>query len=73
MSATHLPDSELVLRQGNKLPVLSGTTGGGFIGAGMNSTYYAGEISEILVYDHVLTAKEAATVELYLRNEFGTR
>jgi hypothetical protein len=63
----------LALRQRNKNPVLSGTDGTGFIGRGVNGTYFTGEISEILVYDRILSANEAASVESYLRNKFGTR
>ncbi|MGC2404537.1 MAG: LamG-like jellyroll fold domain-containing protein [Acidobacteriaceae bacterium] len=65
-------EGQLVSNKGNKLPVLSGTTGAGFIGRGINNTYFTGEISEILVYDRVLTSREAAAVEYYLRNKFGT-
>ena len=66
-------DGLLVLRQGNKLPVLAGTSGAGYLGRGTNNTYYSGEISEVLVYNRVLTVEEAASVESYLRNKFGTR
>jgi hypothetical protein len=66
-------DGLLVLRQGNKLPVLDGTSGAGYLGRGINNTYYNGEISEVLVYNRVLTVEEAASVESYLRNKFGTR
>jgi len=38
-----------------------------------NNTFFNGEISEILVYNRVLSANEAASVESYLRNKFGTR
>ncbi len=65
-------DGIRVLSQGNKNPTLSGTTGAGYIGRGFNNTYFDGEISEILVYNRVLTANENATVEKYLRNKFGT-
>jgi len=63
----------LALSQGNKSPVLNGTTGAGYIGQGVNNTFFNGEISEILVYNRVLSANEAASVESYLRNKFGTR
>jgi hypothetical protein len=53
--------------------VLNGTTGAGYIGQGINNTFFNGEISEILVYNRVLSANEAASVESYLRNKFGTR
>jgi hypothetical protein len=66
-------DGLLALSQGNKLPVLSGTTGAGYIGRGLNNTYFNGEISEILVYNRVLSPDETASVESYLRNKFGTR
>jgi Concanavalin A-like lectin/glucanases superfamily len=65
-------DGVRVLSQGNKSPTLSGTTGAGYIGRGINNTYFNGEISEILVYDRVLSADETAAVEKYLRNKFGT-
>jgi Concanavalin A-like lectin/glucanases superfamily len=63
----------LALSQGSKTPVLAGTSGAGFIGLGLNNTSYNGEISEILVYNRVLTADESAAVESYLRNKFGTQ
>jgi hypothetical protein len=66
-------DGVAALRQANKLPVLSGTTGAGFIGRGLNNTYFKGEISEVLVYNRVLSPDETAIVESYLRNKFGTR
>ena len=62
----------LALTQGSKSPVLAGTSGAGYIGRGLNNTTYNGEISEILVYNRVLSANEAASVESYLRNKFGT-
>jgi hypothetical protein len=63
----------LALSQGNKSSALNGTTGAGFIGQGVNNTFFNGEISEILIYNRVLSANEAASVESYLRNKFGTR
>jgi hypothetical protein len=62
-----------VVSQGGNLPALGGVTGAGTIGAGINGTYYNGEISEILVYDRVLSVQEAAEVESYLRNKYGTQ
>ena len=62
----------LALTQGSKSAVLAGTSGAGYIGRGLNNTTYNGEISEILVYNRVLSANEAASVESYLRNKFGT-
>lgn len=66
-------DGLLVLNQANKLPVLSGMNGTAYLGRGLNGTYFQGEISEVLVYDRVLSTEEAASVESYLRNKFGTR
>jgi hypothetical protein len=66
-------DGLLALRQSGKPPVLSGTNGTAYIGRGLNSSYYSGEISEILVYNRVLSSDESAAVELYLRQKFGTR
>ena len=48
----------LALQQGNKLSRLSGTTGTAFIGRGLNNTYFNGEISEILVYNRVLSPEK---------------
>lgn len=62
-----------VFRQTGKLSALGGVSGAGTIGEGFNGTYFTGEISEILVYDRVLTTKEAALVESYLRNKYGTQ
>jgi Concanavalin A-like lectin/glucanases superfamily len=62
-----------VVVQENKLPVLAGTNGSAYIGRGLSNTYLNGEISEILIYNRVLSANEAASVESYLRNKFGTR
>jgi hypothetical protein len=61
---------EVLSQRGND-PVLGGVTGDGTIGQGINGTYYDGEISEILVYNRVLSVQEAAQVESYLRNKFG--
>ena len=66
-------DGLLTLTQGGKSAVLHGTTGAGYIGQGLNNTYFNGEISEILIYNRVLSANENAAVESYLRNKFGTR
>jgi Concanavalin A-like lectin/glucanases superfamily len=63
----------LALSQGNKNSALNGMTGTGYIGQGVNNTFFNGEISEVLVYNRVLSANEAASVESYLRNKFGTR
>lgn len=63
----------LALRQGNKFPVLRGSSGAAYIGKGSNGTYFTGEISEVLVYNRVLSVDEAASVESYLRSKFGTR
>jgi hypothetical protein len=63
----------LALSQGGKNSALNGMTGTGYIGQGVNNTFFNGEISEILVYNRVLSANEAASVESYLRNKFGTR
>jgi hypothetical protein len=66
-------DGLLTLTQGGKNAALHGTTGAGYIGQGLNNTYFNGEISEILIYNRVLSANENAAVESYLRNKFGTR
>jgi hypothetical protein len=66
-------DGQLALSQANKLPALSGMTGKAYLGKGLGGTYFKGEISEVLIYDRVLSPQEAASVEFYLRNKFGTR
>jgi hypothetical protein len=62
-----------VFSQGGKQAVLSGTSGAAYLGRGINNTYFNGEISEVLVYNRALTPSEAAAVESYLRNKFGTK
>jgi hypothetical protein len=62
-----------VFRQGGKWPVLGGVTGAGTIGEGINRTFFNGEISEILVYNHVLCEEDAAAVENYLARKYGLR
>jgi hypothetical protein len=54
-----------------KLAVLGGVTGEGLIGAGIYNSFFHGEISEVLVYDRVLSTEEAAQVESYLRQKYG--
>jgi hypothetical protein len=56
-----------------KLSVLGGATGTGLIGEGVNNSFFQGEISEILVYNRVLSTAEAALVESYLAQKYGLR
>ena len=63
----------LVQSRSGKLSVLGGTTGAGTIGAGIGNTFFHGEVSEILVYDRVLSAGEAGLVENYLAQKYGTQ
>jgi hypothetical protein len=63
----------LVQSRPGKLSVLGGVTAEGMIGAGIGDTFFHGEISEILVYDRVLSAEEAALVENYLGQKYGTQ
>jgi hypothetical protein len=60
-----------VLSRRDNYSVLGGTTGDGTIGKGINDTYFNGEISEILVYNRALSAREVEQVETYLRQKFG--
>jgi hypothetical protein len=62
-----------VFSQGGKLQALSGVTGAGTIGLGLNNKYFNGEISEILVYNRVLSDNEAARVESYLSKKYGIK
>lgn len=66
-------DGIQVLSQENKQPVLAGTSGAAYLGRGINNTYFNGQISEVLIYNRVLSVNEAASVESYLRDKFGTR
>ncbi len=61
----------LVFSQAGKLSALGGVTGAGTIGEGINHTFFDGEISELLVYDRVLSNDEAAAVENYLSTKYG--
>jgi hypothetical protein len=61
----------LVHSSQGKLSALGGVTGDGLIGAGIHDTFFHGEISEILVYNRVLSSEEATLVETYLRQKYG--
>jgi hypothetical protein len=63
----------LAASQGGKLAALSGVTGAGTIGKGLNNSEFDGEVAEILVYNRVLTNSEAAQVESYLALKYGTQ
>jgi hypothetical protein len=64
-------NGQRVLSQSGKLSALGGVTGAGTIGEGINHTFFNGEISEILVYNRVLSADESAAVEHYLAQKYG--
>ena len=64
-------NGQRVLRQSGKLSALGGVTGAGTIGEGINHTFFNGEISEILVYNRVLSQDESAAVEHYLAQKYG--
>ncbi|MGA8594358.1 MAG: LamG-like jellyroll fold domain-containing protein [Bryobacteraceae bacterium] len=50
---------------------LAGMTGEGFIGQGYQNTFFTGDISEILVYDRVLSDQEREQVDYYLTTKYG--
>jgi hypothetical protein len=64
-------NGQRVLSQSGKLSALGGVTGAGTIGEGINHTFFNGEISEILVYNRVLSGDESAAVEHYLAQKYG--
>jgi hypothetical protein len=64
-------NGQRVLSQSGKLSALGGVTGAGTIGEGFNHTFFKGEISEILVYNRVLSGDESAAVEHYLAQKYG--
>jgi Concanavalin A-like lectin/glucanases superfamily len=59
------------LQQMGKLSVLGGMDGTAFLGRGYGNTYFDGAISEVLVYNRVLTAAEMQAVTSYLEAKFG--
>ena len=66
-------NGQRVFSQSGKLSALGGVSGAGTIGEGINHTFFNGDISEILVYDRVLSAAEATAVETYLAQKYGLR
>jgi hypothetical protein len=64
-------NGQRVFSQSGKLPALGGVSGAGTIGEGINHTFFNGDISEILVYNRVLSADEATAVENYLAQKYG--
>jgi hypothetical protein len=61
----------LVLKEGGKRAAISGTVPTATIGAGLNNTFFTGDIGEILIYDRALSESERQTVERYLMAKYG--
>jgi hypothetical protein len=67
-------DGERVAEQNNQRSHLAEVLRNGFLGQGINKTYWKGEIAEVLVYDRALDATERKAVEHYLMSKhFDTR
>jgi Concanavalin A-like lectin/glucanases superfamily len=60
-----------VFTRGGKLSALGGSDGTGFLGRGYNNTYYHGKISEVLVYNRILTDGETQIITSYLESKYG--
>jgi hypothetical protein len=63
----------LVLKQQGKHAAISGTVPTATIGAGLNNTFFTGNIGEILIYDRALSDGEREIVEHYLAVKYGVR
>lgn len=62
----------VAMSQGNKLSTIAGCRDIGNLGRGYNdTTYYAGDIAEVLVYTRALAASDRAAVESYLSRKYG--
>ncbi len=59
-----------VLTQSGKYSTINGIAGTGTLGRGYNSTYFAGDIAEVLVYRRALSDAERAQIESYLISKY---
>lgn len=53
-----------------KVQSINGVGDTALLGQGINNTFYAGDISELIIYARALTASERAAVEQYLMNKY---
>jgi len=49
---------------------INGVGTSALLGQGMNNTFYAGDVSELIVYSRSLTASERQAIEQYLMNKY---
>jgi hypothetical protein len=59
-----------VLTQSGKYSTINSIAGTGTLGRGYNSTYFAGDIAEVLVYRRALSDAERAQIESYLISKY---
>jgi len=59
-------NGSLVMSEGGKFPSIVGTMPNGSLGLADRSTYFTGDIAEVLVYSRALTDSDRQTVEQYL-------
>ena len=76
-AAVHSGTTEALYVNGTQVHTGTGKTSAianckdsGFLGRGYNSTYYTGDIAEIVVYNRALTAQEIQTVQSYLNTKY---
>lgn len=54
-----------------KSAILSGSGNSALLGMGLNSTFYCGDLSEVIVYGRALSDSERQSVETYLRAKYN--
>ena len=59
-----------VLTQTGKLAAIANCKDSGFLGRGYATTYFNGDIAEVMVYNRALTAEELAAVNSYLAAKY---
>ncbi len=76
-AAVHSGTTEALYVNGTQVHTGTGKTAtianckdSGFLGRGYNSTYYTGDIAEIVVYNRALTTQEIQSVQSYLNTKY---
>jgi len=63
-------NAQSVASYSGKLQTINGTASSATLGRGDQNSYYAGEASEVIIYNRGLTTTERQLVEQYLRNKY---
>jgi hypothetical protein len=63
-------NGQSVVSHTGTLQSINGVGSIAFLGQGINNTFYAGDVSELIIYERGLSTSERQTVEQYLMNKY---